>query len=53
MRYVIIVENDRVLVEFSEDDFRYMLKYFFEQVKDIDKAFDETREALTNKVRKI
>jgi hypothetical protein len=53
MRYAILIENDRVIVEFSEGDFKKILLIYFEQTKDIDKAFDLTKEALTNKVRKL
>lgn len=53
MRYAIIVENDRVLVEFSEADFQKILKFHFEQTKDISRAFELTKEVLTNKVRQL
>jgi len=53
MRYAIIVENDRILVEFSEEDFKKTLEYFYGQSKDINKAFEATKQALINKVRKL
>ena len=53
MRYAILIENDRVLVEFSESDFIKLLKYYHTQTNDIDKALERTREELINKVRKL
>ena len=53
MRYAILIENNKVIVEFSERDFKTLLKYNYEQTKDIDTAFDRTKQQLGNKVRTI
>ena len=53
MRYAILIENERVLVEFSEVDFIKLLKHYYNQTNDIDKAMELVKEELTNKVRKL
>jgi hypothetical protein len=42
---------DKILVEYSEQSFRDLLKKYFEIHKDIDMAFNQLSEDLRDKVR--
>ena len=41
MHLAIVDDNDQVFVEYSEQVFRQLIKKYFSEFNDIDKAFDE------------
>jgi hypothetical protein len=41
MNLAIIDDNDQVFVQYSETVFRQLIKKYFQEFNDIDKAFDE------------
>jgi hypothetical protein len=48
MRLAIIDDNDRVYVEYSTEVFRKLLIKYFEEFKDLDRAFEEVITQLRN-----
>ncbi len=46
MRLAIVYNENDIYAEFNPDDFKKLLKKYFEEYKDIDKAFDKTSEVL-------
>ena len=50
MNLAIIDENEKVVVQYSEEVFRKLLIKYYEVHKDIDKAFNQLTEDLRDKV---
>jgi hypothetical protein len=48
MRLAIIDENDQVYVEYSTEVFRKLLNKYFEEIKDLDRAFEQVITDLKN-----
>ena len=51
MRYALLDDLDKVLVEYSPEVFKELLVKYFEVHKDIIKAFDQLSQDLIDKVK--
>ena len=51
LRYAIIVDDDKRIAEFSENDFLSVLKLNYDKYKDVVLAFQNTKKDLENILR--